>query len=440
MFCKKQVEKNDNSDIIENDDCIDAFIKSEKIKPKNRFYGKTKVFNRTINSNNVSLVDVYTFYSKDTEYYISIIWSEGFDGKIKKEYLVFLCFVIFVFIFRIVILSRIILKVTAPLSFFSKKIEFLSNCKFLLNDINKIKSDLPINENDEIGKLAQAFSLMIDNLTANIRQLVETRTRAERMQSELNVAREIQLGSLPRNFSFAAEKGIELYAHLIPAREIGGDLYDFFFIDDDHVCIAVGDVADKGVPAALFMVIVKKLISSKANERGRTLYPAEIMSEMNEMLCKDNQSATFVTLFIGILNVKNGELRYANGGHVPPVFTDGSNTPFFKKELSGPVVGVLPGVKYKEMTTALQQNGAVFVCTDGITEAMNEEEELFGEKRLLENFSRMQDKTCNEVIDGILREVRAYAGQAPQSDDIAMLMIRWGGENKNADVAREQNS
>ncbi|MGB5687358.1 MAG: SpoIIE family protein phosphatase [Candidatus Electrothrix sp.] len=263
-----------------------------------------------------------------------------------------------------------------------------------------------------------------------IEEIIETTASNERMESELNLAREIQLGTLPTNFPFEPE----VYAYLVPAREVGGDLYDFFFIDNNHLCFTVGDVAGKGVPAALFMVIAKKLISNNAHLGGAHLSPANIMTQINEMLYRDNPNATFVTLFIGILNVQTGVLRYSNGGHVPPIFSSCDNDPCYKKELSGPVVGVIPGIIYKDISISLQSGEAIFLCTDGVTEAMNEDDKLFGDKRLLDDFIRLKDSSCKEVVDGILQEVRHHAGTTPQSDDIAMMMIRWCSEIEIKDI------
>lgn len=150
----------------------------------------------------------------------------------------------------------------------SRQISILSDYDFINGYAFELKKDLPLKRKDEIGQLARAFALMTEKLTSNIRQLVETTACTERMQSDLNVARDIQLRSLPRNFSFPPEKKIELHADMIPAREVGGDLYDFFLINKKHICIAIGDVVGKGVSAALTMTIAKKLIGSTVLKKG----------------------------------------------------------------------------------------------------------------------------------------------------------------------------
>ena len=370
---------------------------------------------------------VYTMSIKHSEntYYIAAIWQKSVIDTAIKVLLIVLCFFSLIFFLcSFLLLSYFLTKTISPLAILSHKINRLAGHDFTDGDTEELKAGLPVAEKNEIGELAQTFSLMIDELATNVRQLVATTAINERVEKELEVARGIQLDTLPQNFSLAEEKGVELYAYLVPALEVGGDLYDFFFIDEEHLCFTVGDVAGKGIPAALFMVITKKLISSIA-QLGLGKSPGEMMTRINEMLYRENPSAMFVTLFIGVLNVKTGELRYANGGHVPPIFSHCDAEPAYRKDLSGPVVGVIPGVTYRELTAVLQPGAAVFLCSDGVTEAMSEQDELFGDKRLLEEFTHSRDFSCQQAVEALLGKIRLHAGTAPQSDDIAMLMIKF---------------
>jgi sigma-B regulation protein RsbU (phosphoserine phosphatase) len=383
---------------------------------------------------------VYTGYFKGLDWYYSIaipntdILREAtlLAGKQMVVPIVAfgLCFLL---------LAALLARAVRPLEILSRKIEQAGGHDFNKGDQVLLLDGLPLSSRNEIGKLAQEFAFMVKELTVSTKKLVATTKANERIESELNIAREIQLGTLPKDFSFEPErKALEIYAYLLPALEVGGDLYDFFFIDDDHLCFTVGDVAGKGVPAALFMIITKKLVSSNARlgcSSGKS--PAEMMTSINELLCKENPSAMFVTLLIGVLNVKSGELRYANGGHVSPIFSPCDDAPaYYKKDLSGPVVGVFPNVIYRDITVILEPGAAVFLCTDGVTEAMNEKDELFGDKRLLEEFTSLRDAPCRQAVDDILSKIKLYAGTAPQSDDIAMLMVRWGVEEEK--VANSQ--
>jgi serine phosphatase RsbU (regulator of sigma subunit) len=423
----------------ESESCLDVYIKSynEAIK-SNKEFGIKEI------GDGIYKFYIYTYYDREKEVYISIAWYKYiwhlFGERIHIVYIIlgsifFIPLFFGMFIFGIFFTPKII----NPLRLLSKQLSNLSYYNFITGDASELKKDLPLQAKDEIGQLSRAFALMTENLTSNIRQLVETTARTERMQSDLNVARDIQHRSLPKNFAFHPEKKIELHAEIFPAREVGGDLYNFFEIDEKNICITIGDVVGKGVPAALMMTVVKKLIDISFLQKDRWHSPGEIINQLNEFLCYGNQNLDYVTLFFGILDVTTGELRYVNCGHAPqPLFTNGGNIPFFRKEVSGPPVGSTPDISYKEFMAVLPPGEAILLCTDGVTEAMNKEEQLFGDKRLLESFARMQGKPCKEVIDGILREVRAHAGEEPQSDDITMLMIRWGAENKTADVAREQ--
>jgi sigma-B regulation protein RsbU (phosphoserine phosphatase) len=376
---------------------------------------------------------VKTSYFKGFDWYFTVVVPEYEVKKSANDLIKKLIFIIvFTISFSIFIIFFLVSKVTKPLSILSKKISNVPEHDFTGDDHSELLDGLPVAAHNEAGQLARNFSFMIRELSGSIKHLVATTAANERIESELNAARKIQLDALPKDFSEVKQKGADLHAYLNPAREVGGDLYDFFFIDEDHFCFTVGDVADKGVQAALFMFWAKKMISSYAFKEGADrLSPAEIMREINEMLCRGNASATFITLFIGILNVKNGEMCYANGGHVSPIFVDCGSEPKYRKDSSGPAVGVRPGIRYKDITAVLQPGGAVFLCTDGVTEAMNEEDKLFGNKRLLDDFSCMKDKSCQEVVEGILYEVRRHAGTAPQSDDIAMLMVRRGAKLKD---------
>lgn len=371
---------------------------------------------------------VYTSYFEGFEWYTSIALPVKEIQEPVNQLVIRQIYVIGgIFLISFLLCVYLVSKATDPLHILSEKIDLLPIYDFSSGDNTGLTEDLPLSSNNEIGRLAQSFSFMIDRLCSNVQQLVETTALNERMEGELNVAREIQLGSLPTDFSFDQKHNeLDIYAYLIPAREIGGDLYDFYFIDDDHLCFTLGDVAGKGVPAALFMVTAKKLIKNNAYLDKHS--PAEIMTRMNEMLYQDNPNATFVTLFIGILNVKTGEICYANGGHNPPIFTRNEDIPYYKKGLSGPVVGVIPGIDYEELSITLQPGEAIFLYTDGVTEAMNEEEQLFSDKKLLDDFTRMADSPPEAMVKSILEEVRVHAGEAPQSDDIAMLMIRWKEE------------
>ncbi|MCI5158181.1 MAG: HAMP domain-containing protein, partial [Candidatus Electrothrix sp. AUS1_2] len=425
---------NKNEDLWKNN--LDKFIAAAEEK---RNDNSSRVLN--ITSSDEVQFEVTVRYFEGFNWYIAIVLpKDELTAPVTKVLRRQFALIAGIFLFGLAVCIFLITKLTDPLELLSRKIELIPNHDFTGADHSELTDNLPVSNHNEIGRLAETFGFMVNRLAENIQQLLVTTAENERMESELHVAREIQLGSLPTRFTFEPEcNELEIYAYLIPAREIGGDLYDFYFLDEEHLCITVGDVAGKGVPAALFMVTAKKLIKHIASGQ-KAFSPGDIMTRLNETLCRDNPDATFVTLFIGILDVKTGIICYANGGHVPPVFTEPDKNPSFRKQISGPVVGGMPGMVYKDITVNLKPGESIFLCTDGVTEAMNEEEQLFGDARLLEEFTRMKDNTCQEVVESILHEVRMYAGKAPQSDDIAMMMIRWGAERKenNEDAVEEE--
>jgi serine phosphatase RsbU (regulator of sigma subunit)/CHASE2 domain-containing sensor protein len=260
------------------------------------------------------------------------------------------------------------------------------------------------------------------------KQTLQITKEMERIDIELNLAREIQMGILPKVFpAFPEHDEFDIFADLIPAKAVGGDLYDFFFIDKDHLCFTLGDVADKGVPAALFMVITRTLVKNSAQFSPS---PADMMSKINRVLCLDNPKTMFVTLIIGILNVHTGEVLYASGGHNRPILIRHAGKVQYMKDVSGPALGVLPEAAYKKISLTLGADDAIFLYTDGVTEAMNEKGEFFRDKRLLEEIKAFQHASVKEMIVGILQEVRKHTGSRPQSDDIAMMMIRYRKNKK----------
>jgi len=278
---------------------------------------------------------------------------------------------------------------------------------------------------DEVAKLADSFVHMTNSLKIHIKELTETTAVKERMESELNVARSIQLGSLPKLFPpFPDRKEFDLYAYLEPAKEVGGDLYDFFFVDDDHLCFTVGDVSDKGIPAALFMVITRALIRNLAQ---RDLSPADIMTQINKDLCTENYEAMFVTLFLGILDIRTGKLLYANGGHNPPIVIPRKKGVFYIDNECDIAVAAWDYIQYKEFSFTLEPGEALFLYTDGVTEAENPERKLFSDENLLAEVEINRDRTVEDIVNTILLKVREHAGTAPQSDDIAMMVIRYNG-------------
>ena len=246
-----------------------------------------------------------------------------------------------------------------------------------------------------------------------------------RMQEELNVGRDIQRSMLPRVFpAFPDRKELELYAVLEPALEIGGDLYDFFLVDDHRLCFVVGDVAGNGVPAALFMAMTKIMVKTRAMSDPS---PASIVTHVNDALSADNDSCMFVTLYVGILNLRDGTLLATNAGHNPPLLKRQGGQFEWLTAQDGPMVGPMPGIAFKESMIRLGPGDELFLYTDGVTEADNRRRELFGNSRLKSVLTKSQASSVVERLSEVMHAVRAFAGEAPQADDITMLGLRYHG-------------
>lgn len=255
--------------------------------------------------------------------------------------------------------------------------------------------------------------------------LEERRTRAEkkRIESELNVAREIQMSLVPKTFPGPPKNPeFDIYAVLEPAREVGGDLYDFYFIDDDHFCFLIGDVSGKGVPASLFMAVTRTLFKAEA---GRGSGPDEIQYLVNNGLCQGNDSAMFVTTFCGILNVRTGEVVYSNGGHNPPYIRRRDGSVEILKNMKGMALGVMEDIPYGREEIMLEEGDTLVLYTDGVTEAMNSVNEMFTDRRLEESIRKTGSSSPRDIVERILANVREFAAGAEQSDDITLLVLTY---------------
>lgn len=253
-----------------------------------------------------------------------------------------------------------------------------------------------------------------------------------RMQEELNVGRDIQRSMLPRVFpAFPDRKELELYAVLEPALEIGGDLYDFFLIDDHRLCFVIGDVSGNGVPAALFMAMTKIMVKTRASSDPS---PASIVTHVNDALSAENDSCMFVTLYLGILNLRDGTLLTTNAGHNPPLLKRREGQFEWLTSQDGPLVGPMPGIAFKESLIQLAPGDELFFYTDGVTEADNRQHELFGKDRLKAVLDQSKAVSVVDRIGEVMKAVRTFAGGAPQADDITILGIRYLGATPS-DVA-----
>ena len=287
---------------------------------------------------------------------------------------------------------------------------------------------IAISAKNEIGTLAASFNEMTRRLNESIEHLKETTAAKERIERELQIAHEIQMSMVPKIFPpFPDRSEFDIFATLVPAREVGGDLYDFFFMDDDHLCFAVGDVSGKGVPAALFMAVTKTLFRATANGNGST--PGEILTRLNTDICRDNESGMFVTFFCGILNIRTGQVDYSNGGHNLPYYLrrDGVSP---LENFGGISLGLMEQSPYASGRMVLRPGDALLLYTDGVTEAMNPSRTLYSDERLEKFLGTNRSSAPSQIIGDLISDVRHFAGEAPQSDDITLLALHYFGTAK----------
>ena len=290
-------------------------------------------------------------------------------------------------------------------------------------DPRALSRSLPLQRKDEVGDLARSFSYMAGELHRNVTSLVEASAAKERLQAELNVARTIQEGILPKIFPPYPERHeLDLFATSEPAKEVGGDLYDFFFVDKDKLCLVIGDVSDKGVPAALYMSITVTLVRVAMQEAGAS--PEEALERVNFNLASDSTRAMFVTLCIGVLDLADGTLLWASGGHPPPYVLrrDGLEQPAASGNL---VVGAMPDMRYDLHRLQLAPGDALFFYTDGISEAMDADLHPYGEARLRSTLSSLSSGRMRQIIEGVRADMDTHMNGAPPSDDITMLAVRY---------------
>lgn len=282
---------------------------------------------------------------------------------------------------------------------------------------------MKIHPNDELGVLAHSVHQMECDVNRNIKQITQMTEEKYRLSTELELATKIQRGVLPKGYpAFPDYKTFDLYASMDPAKEVGGDLYDYHMLDDDHLMITIGDVSGKGIPAALFMMIVKTLLATHAKQG---LSPSRIFETTNGQLCKNNVMDMFVTCWLGILTLSTGELSYVNAGHPFPVLLRKGNASFVQSKPNLMLAG-MDGIPYEEHTITLKKGDSLLIYTDGVTEATNSEKELFGDSRLLSAVESVPSTTLTmpELIKNVRTSIDSFVAGAEQFDDITMLALR----------------
>jgi len=276
---------------------------------------------------------------------------------------------------------------------------------------------------DDKGKITQFVAIKQDITERKRLETIVIKAK-ERMEGELNIAKDIQMSMLPLIFpAYPKRKEIDIYAELIPAREVGGDFYDFYFLDENHICFVVGDVSGKGVPAALMMAVTKTLLKSQAGNDKST---ASILTHVNNEIAKDNDTYMFITVFMAILDTNTGELVYSNAGHNPSFIIDLGNKEVKKLgDLHGPVVGAMEGLAYTESKAFINKDDIILAYTDGVTEAQNKNEDLYSDPKFIELLEKVDYDSPKTLTKTIIDSVKAFEDGAEQFDDITVLAAQY---------------
>ena len=275
---------------------------------------------------------------------------------------------------------------------------------------------------DEVEMLAEAFAALSKKTTDYINQITVITAEKERIGTELELATKIQADMLPNIFpAFPERPEFDIHASMTPAKEVGGDFYDFFLIDDDHLAMVMADVSGKGVPAALFMMMSKILVGNYAMMGGA---PSKVLEQVNTQICKNNDEEMFVTVWLGVLEISTGRVTAANAGHEYPIIRKPGGKFELFKDKHGFVIGGMDGMTFKEYEFTLEKGGTLFLYTDGVAEATDTNNELFGTDRMLETLNKDPDASPKELLKNMKQAVDEFVGEAPQFDDLTMLGLK----------------
>lgn len=366
---------------------------------------------------------IYHTPIKGTEWFMATIfpYSYIFAGLNRFNSIVLICFFLLMCLIA-TICTVTIRKITNPLKKFAASAHSIANGNF--------KDPLPdIHSNDEMQELHSAFSEMQFNLEKYMDNLAKTSAAKEKMESELRIAHDIQMSMLPKSFPpFPDRNEIDLYAVLYPARQVGGDLYDFF-IRDNCLYFAIGDVSGKGIPASLLMASTISLMRSFSIDHSS---PAQVTCFLNNSIAERNETDMFVTLFCGVLNLETGLMKYCNAGHTPPILTHpDQNVSLFEIHPDIPL-GILKNHNYQEYTYQFSSGSGILLYTDGVTDAVNEQGEFYTRERLVTTVRQLNKLHPHDFVETILQDIRQHVKSHILSDDLTMLTFIYGKEWKTS--------
>ncbi len=260
-----------------------------------------------------------------------------------------------------------------------------------------------------------------------IKVAMKARDELVAVQRDLTTATRIQQSLLPKTFPpFPLRPEVDVYAEMLTAKEVGGDFYDYYFIDEDRLAFAVGDVSGKGIPAAIYMAVSRTLLKAVANQ---VVNPGEVLRKLNTLLIPESDATTFVTVFFGVINVRTGDVQYSNGGHNPPYLVRSNGEVEQLPMTDGMLLGKIPGMEYETKKVHLGRGDSIFLYTDGVSEAMDAENNQYQEERLEQYLRTQGTATIQQFVQGSLADIKKHTRDAAQSDDITVLSLRYVGKN-----------
>lgn len=327
-------------------------------------------------------------------------------------------------LFLVVLLSVLGRSVIRPVTSLASSVrEFVENSEEAGEHPEKlIYNEVPVKTGDEIELLSKSITEMTRDLKDYMINLKTVVGEKERIGAELDLATNIQVSMLPSIFpAFPERSEIDIHATMDPAKEVGGDFYDYFFVDDDHLMVVIADVSGKGVPAALFMVIAKTLIKNNALSG---MEPSQVFTRTNDQLCENNGAGLFVTAWACLIEISTGRTIYVNAGHNPPVLRRKDGEFEYLRARPGFVLAGMEGIRYRQAEMVLEPGDTLYLYTDGVTEATDAELTLYGEPRLLESLNTAGDVTAKELLRHVTADLDNFVNGAPQADDITMVGVR----------------
>ena len=379
---------------------------------------------------------------KEMYYAYAPVWLTGWKLCIKMPRSLILSPLSYIYeimnwVLFLLLLSFVVIQVIVQMAERNFSEKLVAPILRLSDDVNKISGgDLEhravIVSNDEIGDLARNFNGMTESLREYIANLAEVTAEKERIGAELNVATQIQADMLPKIIPpFLNHEAFDISATMYPAKEVGGDFYDFFMIDDDHLALVMADVSGKGVPAALFMVIAKTLIKNRTMMGGT---PGEILHDVNNQLCEGNDSSLFVTVWLGILELSTGHVVASTAGHEYPAVRKVNGKYELFETAQNIAVAIMEDMYFEDSEFWLGHLDTLYLYTDGVPEATNISKKLYGTDRMIDELNKTIGAPANEVLTIMNKSVMDFTGEAPQFDDLTMLCLQFFGTHEELTV------